>query len=120
MPVRSLHSAVMKWPDRDTVLAAARAWANALKQRDPTVRHVFCIGSCARGDWGVGSDIDVVVRVTNDAPADAVERRRRYEPPALPVHADLWVFNDTEWADLPAHSPHVRNRLDREALPLTD
>ena len=61
MPVRSLTSAVFKWPDRDAVLSAAREWAQALRRRDASVEQVACVGSYARGDWGVGNDLDFLV-----------------------------------------------------------
>lgn len=86
MPVRSLHSAVLKWPDQDAVLAAARAWACALQAQDASVREVWCVGSYARGDWGVGSDVDLVV-VLHDTFLSPAERYHRYYPDPLPVHA---------------------------------
>jgi predicted nucleotidyltransferase len=58
---------VFKWPDRETVLAAAGRWALMVRAQDPSVREVLCVGSYARGDWGVGSDLDVIVVVTESA-----------------------------------------------------
>jgi len=118
MPVRSLNSAVFKWPDREAVLAAARAWAGSLSLCDPSVRSVFCVGSCARGDWGVGSDLDVIV-IVDDAELSPVERRRRYEPTHVPVPADVWVYTRSEWSALAGHSPHLARRLEGERLDLT-
>lgn len=118
MPVRSLNSVVLKWPKRDEVLAAAGCWAAELVHRDEAVEEVFCIGSCARGDWGVGSDLDVVVIVTR-APDSPVERRRLYEPTNVPVAADVWVYTRDEWNALANHSPHLWRRLQREKLVLT-
>jgi predicted nucleotidyltransferase len=47
-------------------------------------------GSYARGDWGVGSDLDLVVIV--EASAEPFERR------AVPV--DLLVYTRAEWTRL--------------------
>ncbi len=117
MPVRSLNSAVFRWPDRETVLAAARAWAAALRQRDPAVERVVCIGSYARGDWGVGSDLDVIVFLT-EADLTPLERSKRYSPDNLPVPADLWVYTRAEWERLATDSPQIVQRLQREMLDL--
>jgi len=117
MPVRSLNSAVFKWPDRETVLAAARAWAGALRRRDPLVERVACIGSYARGDWGVGSDLDVIV-VLSESHLSALERHRSYYPDDVPVPADLWVYTRAEWDALAADSPLLAARLRREMLDL--
>ena len=92
-------------------------WARDLRARRLEVVRVFCTGSAARGDYGVGSDIDVVVIVAR-APDSPVERRRLYEPEALPVPADLWVYTTDEWDSLARHSPHLRAKLERERLDL--
>ncbi|RME38017.1 MAG: nucleotidyltransferase domain-containing protein [Planctomycetota bacterium] len=117
MPVRSLTSAVLRWPAREEVLACARRWARALGRRDPVVEEVWCVGSCARGDWGVGSDLDVVV-IVGQAPPSPVERRARYEPEGVPVPADLWVYTREEWERLARRSPHVTRRWEAEKLDL--
>jgi predicted nucleotidyltransferase len=112
-----LNSAVFKWPDRETVLAPARAWAAALRQRDPAVERIACIGSYARGDWGVGSDLDVIVFLTGGN-LSALERSKRYYPDELPVPADVWVYTRAEWERLSSDSPQRVARLQREMLDL--
>ena len=63
MPVRSLNSSVLKWPGRETVDRAVRRWiARQVKQR-PAVVRIGYFGSYARGDWGVGSDLDLIAVV---------------------------------------------------------
>ena len=119
MPVRSLSSVVFKWPDREQVLSAARRWACALRRQDAAVELVLCIGSYARNDWGVGSDLDVII-VLSDTDLSPVERHARYAPQGLPVPADVWVYTRAEWEDLPSQSPHLWKRLQHEMLDLTD
>ena len=117
MPVRSLTSAVFRWPDRDAALAAARTWACDLAARDAEIVCIACVGSAARGDWGIGSDLDLVV-ITRRAPDDPVERLRRYEPTNLPVPADLFVYTLSEWSDLMRTRPHLARRWQTEWLSL--
>ena len=119
MPIRSLSSAVLRWPGRDEVLAAARRWAESLRNRDPHVAAVYCVGSYARGDWGVGSDLDVIVLLASGAPAmSSVVRRERYEPREVPVPADVWVYTPAEWEALAEGAPHVMRRVGREQVDL--
>lgn len=113
MPVRSLNSAVFKWPNRDVVLGAGRRWAVNLRRRESCVVRVGCVGSYARGDWGVGSDVDVVVILT-ETDLVSEERYRRYYPNDLPVDADLWVYTRAEWAALAARCPHLYSKLAKE------
>lgn len=119
MPVRLLNSVVLRWPRRDEVLAAARRWAIELTQSDDAVEEVFCVGSCARGDWGVGSDLDVIV-IVSSAPDSPVERRRLYEPTNVPVPSDVWIYTRDEWAGLAEHSVHLLRRLQNERVVLND
>lgn len=60
------------------------------------VRRVGYFGSYARGDWGVGSDVDVVVVVEESS--EPFERRPlAYDPTELPVPADVLVYAAAEW-----------------------
>lgn len=96
MPTRSLRSSLLRWPDSAKVDAAARAWATAQSERNPEIQQIGYFGSYARGDWGVGSDLDLVVIV--DAATQSFERRGlAYETTSLPVPADLVVYVDAEW-----------------------
>jgi len=117
MPVRSLSSAVFRWPEREQALAAARRWAGALRARDAAVERVLCIGSAARGDWGVGSDLDLMV-ILSDTSLSATQRYAKYYPEDLPVPADLWVYTRAEWQARCDDSPRLHRRLTDEAIEL--
>ena len=91
MPVRSLDTPILKWPSREEVLAAAAAWARELSARDRRVRAVGVFGSYARGDAGVGSDLDLVVLVRDGAGAPL------FDVSGLPVPAETVVFEETPW-----------------------
>lgn len=96
MPVRSLDSSVLRWPDREAVDHAVRAWADEVAGSDPRVVRVGYFGSYARGDWGVGSDVDLVVILDrSDEPFS--RRAAAYDPGRLPVPADLLVYTSAEW-----------------------
>lgn len=99
MPTRSLRSPVLRWPDAATVDTAARTWAAAQIVDHPNVDRIGYFGSYARGDWGVGSDLDLVVVV--DATTEPFERRGlAFETMSLPVPVDVVVYTVTEWQQL--------------------
>jgi uncharacterized protein len=99
MPVRSLSSSVLKWPNAKEVDAAVRGWANALSASRPEILRIGYFGSYARGDWGVGSDLDVLIVVGGtDAPFE--RRARAYDASTLPVPTDLLVYTRDEWETL--------------------
>ena len=91
MPIRSLNSSVLKWPDRDAVHSAVAALAGRLRATYPAISAVGYFGSYVRGDWGVGSDVDLIIRVSEedwDTMIDAT---------SLPVPADVLVYTDSQW-----------------------
>jgi predicted nucleotidyltransferase len=87
---------VLAWPDAKVVDEAARRWAEDLRRAEASVVAVGYFGSYARGNWGVGSDLDVVVIVEDSA--EPFERRAaRWDATGLPVPADVLVYTGAEW-----------------------
>ena len=106
MPVRSLSSSVLTWPDRDTVVGALRHWADQARGRQPDVSRIGYAGSYARGDWGVGSDLDVVILLrATDLPFE--RRSPAWDATGLPVPADVLVYTDEEWDALHAEGRSI-------------
>ena len=101
MPVRSSSSSILKWPDREAVERALRDWASVAARQRPDLQRVGYLGSYARGDWGVGSDLDVVL-VLRDATAPFMSRAQEWDLTGLPVPADVLVYSNGEWAKLVA------------------
>jgi len=96
MPERSLHSSIHKWPDQKTVDLAVREWAASAVQKHPETRRIGYYGSYARGDWGVGSDVDLIVLVSQtDKPFE--QRGLDWDALDLPVPADVIIYSETEW-----------------------
>lgn len=99
MPVKSSTSSLIKWPDRAAVDRAVRAWARQTAERRTEVLRIGYFGSYARGDWGVGSDLDVLVLVCRSS--TSFERRASQWPAEdLPVPADVLVYTLSEWEAL--------------------
>lgn len=99
MPVRSLRSPVLRWPDRSTVLAAVEEWARRESAGQPDLLRLGVFGSYARGDCGVGSDLDLVAVVAgSDLPFE--RRSAGWDLLSLPVPADLLVYTRKEWEAL--------------------
>lgn len=96
MPVRSLTSRVVKWPDSRQVMAAVTRWAEEQAPRRDDLEAVGIIGSYARGNWGVGSDVDIVV-VVEHSDLPFMTRAREWIVQDLPVPADLLIYTRAEW-----------------------
>jgi len=96
MPVRSLSSYILRWPDAKTVDRAVRGWASEIVQHHAGVQRIGYFGSYARGDWGVGSDLDLII-VVGDSQHPFTRRAREWDVMGLPVPADLLVYTGQEW-----------------------
>lgn len=99
MPVRSLNSSVLKWPDAKTVDGAVRRWAEKVARQRKEVLSIGYFGSYARGTWGVGSDLDVVI-VVESSELPFYRRGAAWDASELPVPADVLVYTAEEWQKL--------------------
>jgi predicted nucleotidyltransferase len=113
MPVRSLTSPVLKWPDAQTVVQAMKRWTAKVVRERPEVVRIGFFGSYARGDWGVGSDLDLLIIVADSSKPFEL-RPSEFDTLELPVPTDLLVYTQKEWQ---AMKPGRRffQRLDQEA-----
>ncbi|MGB9723128.1 MAG: nucleotidyltransferase domain-containing protein [Chloroflexia bacterium] len=76
-----------------------RRWAEQIVQKRKDVLQIGYFGSYARGDWGVGSDLDLVIVVQrSDRPRE--RRSLEWDTGALPVPADVLIYTEEEWAAL--------------------
>lgn len=115
MPVRSSSSAVLKWPDRETVHDAAEAWAQRVGKSQGDVVRIGYFGSYAQGNWGVGSDLDFVVVV--DSPQGPVmERGLRFRPSGIPVPCDVLTYTLEEWERLVGEGGRFARTVEQEAV----
>jgi hypothetical protein len=117
MPVRSLNSSVFKWPGRAEVDRSARAWAARAVQAHPEVSWLAYFGSYARGDWGVGSDLDLLAVVTGAE--EPFERRAlAWNLTGLPVPAELLIYTEKEWRELERRATRFVSTVTEEAVTL--
>ena len=71
--------------------AAVGEWSSRYRN-DPRIVRLGYFGSCARGDWGVGSDLDIVV--VSDDPSLVLATE------ALPVPADVLRLSTGRYEEL--------------------
>lgn len=114
MPVRSLHSPLLRWTDRRAVAAALDAWVDEAVARHPDVIRIGVFGSFARGEWAFGSDLDLIV-VVGDTEMPSDERVPGWDVARLPVPADLLIYTAAEWRRLNDTPSRFRETLARDA-----
>jgi predicted nucleotidyltransferase len=114
MPVRSLNTPLLKWPERASVEADLRAWVADAAVRHPDAIRIGVFGSFARGEWAFGSDLDLLV-IVRDADTPIVERSNAWETSSLPVPVDLLLYAQSDWERLQDTPSRFRDTLAREA-----
>lgn len=104
MPVRSLDSPVLRWPDRAAVDRAVRSWALGIARTLGDRVEIVAVGyfgSYARGDWGPGSDVDIVVVTGRSSRLEGtVQQPIDWGTSDLPVPADVLVYTTDDWKRL--------------------
>ena len=99
MPVRSLNSSVIKWPSEEEVKKSLFEWTEQLTKERGDVIRIGYFGSYARGDWGVGSDLDLIILLKkSDKPFE--RRGIDFDTSPLPVPTELLVYTGDEWGKL--------------------
>ena len=94
---------------------AVRSWsAKQVRDRAEIIRLGY-FGSYARGDWGVGSDIDLIAIVERSA--EPFERRAlAWDLLDLPVPAALVVYTRKEWDRMCREGGRFVRTINREAV----
>ncbi len=96
MPNRSLNLFVLKWPKKNEVILSFSNWAKAILKTREDVVKIGYFGSYARGNWGVGSDLDVIIILKNcELPFEL--RGKDFDTRPIPVPVDLFIYTDEEF-----------------------
>ncbi len=115
MPVRSLNSSVLKWPDRETVGRKIREWAGKMLTRNSGVVGIAVFGSYAERRWGVGSDLDIVVLLDKSADPFA-ERSVEVHEGILPVPADILIYTIDEWKSMKSEGRRLVDAVEQNGI----
>jgi uncharacterized protein len=112
VPVTSSRSWLKRWPRAERVLDAAESWAQRLADADPAVVAVGYFGSYARGDAGVGSDLDLLVVRRDGAPRPDLLGA---DVDALPVPTDVLHYTEGELLGVLERRGRMAAVIEREA-----
>ncbi len=80
------------------------------------ISRIGCFGSLAKGTWGFGSDIDIII-VLAHSNIPPLKRSAEWDTTMLPAPTDLLVFTEDEIRLTP--SPKFKRVLENEAIWVT-
>lgn len=95
MRKRSSPSVKITYFPKSEVWAALKGYAQELPQQRPEVRRILVFGSVARGDAVPGSDVDLLV-VVSDSTKPFLQRMSDYHPTHFPVGAEVFAYTEAE------------------------
>jgi hypothetical protein len=97
------------------VVEGLERWAAVEAPHHPELLRLGYFGSYARGDWGVGSDLDLVA-VVAEASEEPLRRAVSWDLSPLPVPAELLVLTAGEWRELQARGTRFARTLAAETV----
>jgi len=119
MPVRSLSSSTLTWPDHKTVITALHNWAASEVSRHSNVLRLGYFGSYARKDWGVGSDLDLIA-IVQESKLPFEKRSVAWDFDQLPVPAEICIYTISEWQDLSQKGSRFIRTLEKDVVWVVD
>jgi predicted nucleotidyltransferase len=99
MPVRSLNSSILKWPNKKEVLSYLKIWAKKIKNKKPEIIKIGYFGSYAKNNYGVGSDLDLVI-ILKETNIPFIYRAKEFDTTSLPTCVDVLIYTEKEWEKL--------------------
>ena len=97
--------------DRHIVLEELRLWTARQKQVHPELVRVGLFGSYASGRYAPGSDLDLLLLVTDSQESVWFMRSKDFDTAGLSVGADLFVYTEAEAMRLKESSAWFRHIL---------
>jgi hypothetical protein len=94
---------------------AMRLWSAEQVRARPDIVRLGYFGSYARGDWGMGSDLDVIAIIKKTA--EPFERRSPgWDLTGLPAPAEIIVYSLPEWGELEKGNTRFHRMLNRDVI----
>ena len=119
MPVKLLNSAILKWPDENTVLEKAKIWAQKTGSKNNNIAKISSFGSITTGRWGVGSDCDILIEL-EICSLPFMERSLGYNTSDIPVPVEIVVYTTGELIAMRKEGHRFMREFDRDSIDLYD
>lgn len=115
MPVRSLNSSVIKWPRKKEVKGSLNEWSGRLTEERDDVIRIGYFGSYAKGNWGVGSDLDLII-ILEESDEPFERRGIDFDTSSIPVPTELLVYTRDEWKRMKEEKSGFYRTVSREVI----
>jgi predicted nucleotidyltransferase len=94
---------------------AVREWVEQQVQSGRDILRAGYFGSYARGDWGVSSDLDLIL-IVRQSDQPFWQRSLQWDVMNLPLPVDLLVYTREEWQNLVEQRANFAQSVEKEAV----
>jgi len=115
MPVRSLNSSVLKWADRKKIEEELKNWIDKVIKEKRGIIKIGYFGSYARGDYGVGSDLDIII-ILESSSLPFEKRGIEWDTTDFSVPVDLLIYTIEEWQKLEKENSSFYKKVSKEVI----
>jgi uncharacterized protein len=92
---RSSPSVKITFANREQILRALESLVKTWVKKYPEIEKIILFGSYARGDYFPGSDVDVLIIIT-ESNKRALERIPSFYPSSFPCDIDIFPYTKKE------------------------
>ncbi|OGL46970.1 MAG: hypothetical protein A2161_09405 [Candidatus Schekmanbacteria bacterium RBG_13_48_7] len=96
MPVSSSNSVKIKSVSPVLVIDALKKWISELRLNNKNLISAGYFGSYAKGNYAPGSDIDILLILTNSKHDRFFDRSPEFYPESFPIGMDIFVYTVDE------------------------
>ena len=92
----SSNSVKIRSVDPAVIITALKRWASVIRRKKPVITAVGYFGSYATNRYSPGSDLDVLVILSESPYYRFFDRIPEFYPKSFPVGMDLFIYTEDE------------------------
>jgi len=97
--------------DKSLLFEKLRKLAQDLKKKHPEIKEVFLFGSVARGDYGIKSDVDLLLVLKSSRKKRYFDRIPDYLDFEFPLEVEIFPFTEEELSKVPLASTALKEGI---------
>jgi uncharacterized protein len=96
-------------------MRAFTEWVSGKASTHPELLRAGFFGSYAKGNWGVGSDLDILL-IVRETGTPFIERGSSWDVRTLPVPVEIIIYSQEEWESMRKRGERFSRQLSEEVI----
>ena len=115
MQTKSSHSVRIRYLDKPAIMEAISQLVEELSQKHPEIEKIYLFGSFARGEAVPGSDVDILVVLT-DSDLSFGDRMKGYMPSSFPAPLEIFPYTRSEMETMLGEGNHFLRSAQQDSI----